>query len=146
MYNAVKHTIWPYLHDDAVLEALGAGICGGVAGGVSAAATNPLDVVKTRLQTQLQAHEWKSASRSNEGVVVIRSAFGMLRKMLLEEGVMAVWKKGFGPRVIFMSQMSFIMLPVYETVKKFSLKPHEKEMRTREAEARLERNSHHRDA
>lgn len=79
-------------------------ICGSVAGGIAAALTTPLDVLKTRLM--LSPHP----------VPVLTIA----KQIITEEGYSAFWK-GVGPRTMWISAGGAIFLGVYEIVKKNTL-------------------------
>ena len=79
------------------------------AGGVAAAGTTPMDVVKTRLQTQ--------------GVVkgqtpVYTSAFSAVSRVYAEEGV-AAFGRGMLPRLALHIPASAISWTTYELVKGF---------------------------
>ena len=75
-----------------------AAICGAVAGGVAAACTTPMDVVKTRLMLATHRMSW----------------FGTFRTIVKEEGLMAL-TKGMVPRVGWISAGGFIFLGGYST-------------------------------
>ncbi|KAL4425124.1 hypothetical protein ABPG77_008229 [Micractinium sp. CCAP 211/92] len=83
-------------------------IAGGVAGGLAAAATTPLDVVKTRLQLEGVS----SATRYNTS-----SVLPVLRQIAVEEGASALWR-GWQPRVLFHAPSAAICWGIYETAKK----------------------------
>ncbi|KAI9346827.1 mitochondrial carrier domain-containing protein [Zopfochytrium polystomum] len=89
------------------------GISGFTAGCVSAVMTNPMDVVKTRVQTQI-------------GGSVSGSEFSQLkatvRRLHSQEG----WKgftRGMGARMLNMGPVSVMMIVTYEVVKVLSVKP-----------------------
>lgn len=84
-------------------------VAGGFAGGLAALATNPLDMVKTRLQTEgvLSDTRYKTSS-----------SFGVLRKIVSTEGYAALMH-GMGPRVMFHVPAAAISWMTYETCKKF---------------------------
>lgn len=79
-----------------------AGGLGALAGGIAAAVTNPLDVVKTRLQTQPGGVE-----RMYTGV------FDCMRRVVREEGWGALGR-GVGARVAWVAPSSAIVLAVFE--------------------------------
>ncbi len=81
-------------------------LCGAAAGGVSAAATTPLDVAKTRIMLAKPGTE--EASRA--------SLTFTLSKVLREEGVRACFS-GVGPRVAWISVGGMIFFGVYEGAK-----------------------------
>lgn len=79
-------------------------VAGGVAGGTAAAFTTPLDMVKTRLQTQ--------------GVTGIQyaGALDAIRTIHATEGTSA-FTKGLGPRVLFHVPSMAICWSTYESIK-----------------------------
>lgn len=79
-------------------------ISGGIAGGVAAACTTPLDVIKTRLQTDR----------------VRRSPWSVARTLLNEGGAAALFS-GAGPRVAFHIPAVGICWATYEGFKSFLL-------------------------
>lgn len=86
-------------------DGVGFGVAGGLgalAGGIAAAVTNPLDVVKTRLQTQPGGVE-----RMYTGV------FDCMRRVVREEGWGALGR-GVGARVAWVAPSSAIVLAVFE--------------------------------
>lgn len=115
-------------------------LAGAIAGAVAAAVTNPLDVIKTRLQTQnlqpavsgsnaIDCQYYKptvrvekvgglsgavrrlmTAARPVEGVTVI------VKRMIAEEGYRALLK-GMVPRMLTQSPAVAISWTVYETIK-----------------------------
>lgn len=84
---------------DAEATALGFGV-----GAVGAAATNPADVVKTRLMTQASG-----ADRAYRGVA------HCFRRIIAEEGVAGL-AKGIVPRMAWIAPASAITLAVFERV------------------------------
>jgi len=78
--------------------------CGVLSGAVSAFATNPLDVMRTRIQT--------GGSRSLVKVT---------KKLWSEEGA-SMFTKGLTARALSMSTSSFLIILGYETVKRLSYK------------------------
>eukprot|EP00035_Acanthoeca_spectabilis_P040216 m.68102 g.68102 ORF g.68102 m.68102 type:complete len:320 (+) comp9901_c0_seq1:92-1051(+) len=78
-----------------------------LAGCFSAMCTNPLDIVKTRIQVNAK----------QGGAVSIASAF---RTLVREDGVWLV-TKGLQARMLHMSFNSVILMTVYETVKYYSV-------------------------
>lgn len=84
------------------LDPVQAGLCGSLAGGLAAAVTTPLDVVKTRLML--------STSTSNQrrlGIVATAT------QICTKEGPKAFFK-GIVPRVTWISIGGSIFLGVYE--------------------------------
>lgn len=82
-------------------------IAGGLAGGTAAAATTPLDVVKTRLQLE----GVNSSTRYGTTAVL-----PVMRKIVAEEGAAALWA-GLKPRIMFNAPSAAICWGVYETCK-----------------------------
>ncbi|GMG29319.1 unnamed protein product [Ambrosiozyma monospora] len=74
-------------------------ICGSIAGGIAAALTTPLDVLKTRLML-------------NKEKIPVSQLF---KKLVAEEGY-GVFLSGIGPRTMWISAGGAIFLGVYETV------------------------------
>eukprot|EP00198_Chlamydomonas_reinhardtii_P009992 XP_001699329.1 predicted protein [Chlamydomonas reinhardtii] len=79
-------------------------VAGGLAGGCAAAVTNPLDVVKTRLQTADPAKYGSAA------------VIPTLRQIVREEGMQALWQ-GLKPRVLFHIPAAAVCWGTYETMK-----------------------------
>ncbi|KAG0672721.1 S-adenosylmethionine transporter [Pichia californica] len=77
-------------------------ICGSIAGGIAAAITTPLDVLKTRLMLNKE--------RIN--------VFKLAKNLFIEEGF-KVFFSGIGPRTMWISAGGAIFLGVYETVSSF---------------------------
>ncbi|KAJ3095727.1 hypothetical protein HK100_005743 [Physocladia obscura] len=82
------------------------GLCGSIAGGVAAAVTTPLDVVKTRIMLS-----GKEAANSYNSIP------GSFKKIVQEEGFNALFK-GIGPRVTWISIGGAVFLGSYEAVLK----------------------------
>ncbi|ELR16895.1 carrier superfamily protein [Acanthamoeba castellanii str. Neff] len=94
-------------------------ILGGlVAGAMTVVVTNPLDVVKTRLQTQAPS---SSASGGKQPKLYAHS-WEALRHMAKHEGL-AAFGKGLTPRLLLASVVSPVASVVYETVLQLSRKP-----------------------
>lgn len=86
-------------YDNTELSLLKGAMCGSVAGGVAAAATTPLDVIKTRIML----------NKERIGVATL------VRQMVAEEGP-KVFLKGIGPRTAWISAGGAIFLGCYELV------------------------------
>jgi solute carrier family 25 (mitochondrial S-adenosylmethionine transporter), member 26 len=82
-----------------------AATCGSISGAIAAAATTPLDVVKTRLMLGKDRQ-----GRVYHGVVDV------VRRTLAEEGSQAMWK-GLAPRVMWISIGGFVFFGAYEESK-----------------------------
>ena len=74
-------------------------ICGSIAGGIAAAATTPLDFIKTRIML------------NNTRI----STMTMIRNILHEEGAL-VFLSGIGPRTMWISAGGAIFLGMYESI------------------------------
>lgn len=79
-------------------------VSGVMSGIISAVATNPLDIIRTRIQ-----------------VGGSRSVVYVTRKLWAEDG-MGLFVKGLSARALSMSTSSFLIILGYETVKRLSLK------------------------
>jgi solute carrier family 25 S-adenosylmethionine transporter 26 len=98
LYEWLKAAWARRLGDQQLLLARGA-ICGSLAGAVAAAATTPLDVVKTRIMLH----------RERVGVAEL------VRTMVREEGYSVFWS-GVGPRTMWIGAGGAIFLGCYEMV------------------------------
>jgi len=78
-------------------------VCGGVAGGLAGFLSTPLDVVKTRIQTDCKC-----------GKRPIRCVF---REVVRKEGLFALWA-GYGARTIYHIPSAAITWSIYELMKK----------------------------
>lgn len=105
-YNVLLREVGKYFESDSIgthklpVQAM----CGVLSGAVSALATNPLDVIRTRIQV--------GGSRS-----VVRVA----QKLWGEEGIF-LFSKGLSARALAMSTSSCLIIVGYETVKRLSYK------------------------
>ncbi|EGV60245.1 mitochondrial carrier [Yamadazyma tenuis ATCC 10573] len=93
----------PYLHC----------VSGAVAGGVAAALTNPLDVIKTALQTR---------GISNIASIKNSTGFTSALKALYREGKMKIFLRGLKPRIVFNVPSTAISWTAYEMAKEVLLK------------------------
>ncbi|KAF9143376.1 hypothetical protein BGX30_000611 [Mortierella sp. GBA39] len=96
-----------------VVDPWEAAICGSIAGGIAAAITTPLDVIKTRLMLSQRSPVGAGGAPSNAYYSGIISTF---KRILAEEGPRALFS-GVGPRVMWISIGGSIFLGVYEKVK-----------------------------
>lgn len=86
-------------------------IVGALAGGLAGTLTTPLDVIKTRIQTQQQQQpDLLSLKRP---LILNSSIFHGLRTVARQEGVIGLFS-GVGPRFIWTSVQSSIMLFLYQ--------------------------------
>lgn len=84
-------------------------LAGGVAGGLAAAITTPMDVVKTRLQLSgVHAHAKRPA---------VTALLPSLRQLVAEEGLQSLWH-GIQPRVLFHVPAAAVCWGTYETMKR----------------------------
>ncbi|VEU23904.1 DEKNAAC105144 [Brettanomyces naardenensis] len=98
LYESLKLHWAEHDNVDRVSPGKGA-ICGSIAGGVAAALTTPLDVLKTRLMLHTERV----------------SAVHMVKQMIEKEGY-KVFLSGIGPRTMWISAGGAIFLGVYELV------------------------------
>lgn len=104
-YESIKQVLAEDETDEGLLVQL---IAGGAAGGLSAAVTNPLDVVKTRLQTDgMLTH--KEAIKSG-------AVLSALKRITEQEGAGAIWH-GLSARVWFHIPAAAVCWGVYESCK-----------------------------
>lgn len=95
------------------------GVCAASAGVIAAAATTPLDVIKTRLQTQ----DDLAFSRPHGTRPVHRTTYQIARAMALHEG-MSSFFKGVSARVLWIIPGTSITMSIYEYLKdRFNLTP-----------------------
>lgn len=97
LYEQLKK-VW-LEHDKVEVSLVKGAVCGSIAGGIAAAATTPLDVVKTRIML--------SKNRVSVGQLI--------RTTLAEEGP-RVFLSGIGPRTAWISAGGAIFLGTYELV------------------------------
>jgi len=90
-----------------------AAVCASIAGGIAAAITTPLDVVKTRVMLSQKNPVGAGGAPSSAYYSGIVPTF---KRILAEEGPRALFS-GVGPRVMWISIGGSIFLGVYEKVK-----------------------------
>lgn len=102
-YEFAKKVIMDWRGSDSThFSAASHCVAGGVAGGAAAAATNPLDVVKTRLQTQGEV-----GARRYKGLM------DALQSIRVEEGLSGLMR-GVRPRVVFHVPAAAVCWTTYE--------------------------------
>jgi hypothetical protein len=107
--GSLRRATYPLVHDKGVVaETAGSIVCGVFSGWASIALLNPLDVAKTRLQTQ----EQKPGNPKN--------IFTMAWTILRNEGVTSIWLKGLTARMTGTAFFSSWTTVMYELVKKWS--------------------------
>ncbi|XVE60159.1 hypothetical protein DITRI_Ditri05aG0105400 [Diplodiscus trichospermus] len=90
------------------LEPIQSVCCGALAGAISASLTTPLDVVKTRLMTQVHANKVSAAMYSGVN--------GTVKQILKEEGWIGL-TRGIGPRVVHSACFSALGYFAFETAR-----------------------------
>uniref|UniRef100_A0A1J3E068 Protein MITOFERRINLIKE 1, chloroplastic n=1 Tax=Noccaea caerulescens TaxID=107243 RepID=A0A1J3E068_NOCCA len=93
------------------LEPLQSVCCGALAGAISASITTPLDVVKTRLMTQVHGDAVSKLSAA-----MYTGVKGTVRQILREEGLVG-FTRGMGPRVVHSACFSAIGYFAFETAR-----------------------------
>lgn len=101
LYEALKAN-WARSQDIQKVSPLQGSVCGSVAGGIAAAVTTPLDVIKTRIML------------CKEKVSIVQ----IVKEVAKEEGLRG-FTAGIGPRTMWISAGGAIFLGVYETVSTF---------------------------
>lgn len=97
--------------DATLSEASGYFLCAGLSGAVAAAVTSPLDVVRTRLQTQ------EAPSTAARGYLAARPGIAdTLRAIIRTEGARGL-VRGMLPRIFLAAPSSAISWGTYETVR-----------------------------
>lgn len=103
-----------YKHDLSISNEIVTGAC---AGGLAGILTTPLDVVKTRVQTQLPSQIDISTDTKiknvSKPVTLTNSIFKSLRTVYTSEGFFGFFS-GVGPRFVWTSVQSSIMLLLYQ--------------------------------
>ncbi|XP_051139755.1 protein MITOFERRINLIKE 1, chloroplastic [Andrographis paniculata] len=100
-------------------------VCGAMAGAVSATLTTPLDVVKTRLMTQVHSEAMNKVAAAMYGGVATT-----VKQILKEEGWIG-FTRGMGPRVFHSACFSAIGYFAFETARLTILNQH---LKRKEAE------------
>lgn len=104
MYEFFKHRLSYLLYDKpSSLRPFEASLCGSAAGGIAAALTTPLDVLKTRVMLDLRDPSHPS----------YLSPLDRLRRIYLSEGIRALFA-GVIPRIMWISAGGAVFLGMYE--------------------------------
>jgi hypothetical protein len=103
-YEALKYVEWLVFGDHERLKFMKFGVAGAGAGAIGTVFTIPLDVVKTRLQTQAQLAD-------NERVY--HSSLDVVRSIRKHEGMRAFWR-GCGPRIVQTMPAAAITFATFE--------------------------------
>lgn len=93
------------------LEPIHSVICGALAGAISASLTTPLDVVKTRLMTQVHGEAMNKVSAA-----MYSGVSSTVKQILKEEGWVGL-TRGMGPRVLHSACFSAIGYFAFETAR-----------------------------
>ena len=109
LYERMKFSWAQYQNIDQV-SPIHAAICGSISGGLAAAVTTPLDVIKTRLMI----------GKDRKGIPY-HNAVDVTRRVIHQEG----WRtllKGIEPRVMWISIGGFVFFGAYEEFRSISMK------------------------
>eukprot|EP01026_Neomeris_dumetosa_P059126 TRINITY_DN55197_c0_g1_i11.p1 TRINITY_DN55197_c0_g1~~TRINITY_DN55197_c0_g1_i11.p1 ORF type:complete len:182 (-),score=25.46 TRINITY_DN55197_c0_g1_i11:207-752(-) len=105
VYETMKKVMGESIEEENLKTQL---VAGGTAGGCASAATTPLDVVKTRLQTEGVVNKGTQYSTWD--------VFRIMRQIMRDEGMAGLWR-GWKPRVLFHIPSAAICFGTYETMK-----------------------------
>ena len=109
VYGSLRSHVYPLVSDKGLVVETASNLgCGILSGWASVCLLNPLDVAKTRLQTQEQ----------KPGVP--KNIFSMAWRILRTEGVTSIWLKGLTARMTGTAFFSAWTIAMYELVKKAS--------------------------
>ena len=99
--------IWTkHINEGKDIEAYQGAICGSLSGGIAAAITTPLDVIKTRLMLDVDANK-----------VPYNGFFDCAKRLYAENGTNTFFK-GIVPRVSWITVGGFLFFGAYEKMKK----------------------------
>ncbi|KAJ1918485.1 S-adenosylmethionine transporter [Mycoemilia scoparia] len=117
VYEFLKKRYSQYKKQESILP-WEAAVAGSIAGGLSAAVTTPLDVVKTRLMlsSKVEATVGVSGCNGGGGSANYAGVLPTIKRIAKEEGVSALFK-GVVPRTIWISIGGCIFLGAYEKAK-----------------------------
>ncbi|XP_023288913.1 S-adenosylmethionine mitochondrial carrier protein [Orussus abietinus] len=111
-FSLLQFPIWEYLKNtgshriNRELNPMEGAFCGALAGGISAAATTPLDVAKTHIMLASRVCNPQDLS-----------IFNILKSIYKDKGIKGFFA-GFGPRVTWITVGGFVFFGVYEETKK----------------------------
>ncbi|KAJ2621470.1 S-adenosylmethionine transporter [Coemansia sp. RSA 1290] len=105
--------LWYARRKQRAIQSWEAALCGSVAGGIAAALTTPLDVVKTRVMLSTKG----AGGQKPEYTGIVST----LSRVAREEGARALFS-GIVPRTIWISIGGFVFLGSYEKVKETLLR------------------------
>ncbi len=108
IYEKMK-TSWATHQSLPQVTPIQAALCGSISGAIAAAATTPLDVIKTRLMIGVDANG-----------VSYKGALDVARRTVVGEGYVALFK-GIEPRVLWISLGGFVFFGAYEECRTHSL-------------------------
>ncbi|KAJ2455702.1 S-adenosylmethionine transporter [Coemansia sp. RSA 2336] len=111
IYEYMK--LWYARRKQRAIQSWEAALCGSVAGGIAAALTTPLDVVKTRVMLSTKG----AGGQKPEYTGIVST----LSRVAREEGARALFS-GIVPRTIWISIGGFVFLGSYEKVKETLLR------------------------
>ncbi|XP_003397208.2 S-adenosylmethionine mitochondrial carrier protein [Bombus terrestris] len=115
-FSLIQFPIWEYfkkvwsLHVDREILPIESAICGAIAGGISATATTPLDVIKTRIML----------SHGNGNTSKLKILY-VLKDIYRDKGFHGLFA-GVGPRVMWIIMGGFIFFGSYEKVKTIGIR------------------------
>ncbi|TPX54805.1 hypothetical protein PhCBS80983_g05734 [Powellomyces hirtus] len=118
LYEHLKHRTRTALHRNP--NAGEAALCASLAGGVAAALTTPLDVVKTRIMLESGARSTSNVGNARDPPTTgtgtgTRGILATARTLVATEGPARLFA-GIGPRVLWISLGGTIFLGAYEAV------------------------------
>ncbi len=108
IYEQMK-VVWARYQNVPQISPVQAALCGSISGAIAAAATTPLDVIKTHLMI----------GKDRKGVAY-HNAVDVGRRIMQEEG----WKsffRGIEPRVFWISLGGFVFLGAYEQYRSMTM-------------------------
>lgn len=122
-YERFKSTAASYLHNDSTaiekLPTATVAMCAASAGAIAAACTTPLDVIKTRIQTQGDVVVVKSSPAS----LKYQSTWHAARSIAFTEGASGLFR-GISARVLWIMPSTAITMSIFEFLKaRFNLAP-----------------------